>query len=268
MNYFKPFYRLLLCCSLALFINACGKHDDEPDNREYVVKEIYVGDQLRYSYEYNNNWQVTTSTSNDPVTLRIWTHQTTSYSYNNNAQLAKTELINTTTASMPFTDTRTEYTYNSQGQLVQSKAYKLNTSELLYSDEYAYSGRTIVQTHSIPAKVGSKVVVTLDDRGNITERVLTYDTTSVPYLTEQWSDYDDKKNILGPNAAYITQSPMIGLVMSKNNFRKYSFHYQDLNLVSTPPTTYEYSYNRAGYVTNCKINMGESTRKYVLIPKE
>jgi hypothetical protein len=257
---------------LALFVNACGK-SDAPDNREYVVKEIYYDDVLRSSFEYNSNWQVTTSTYNFAVGPHDWARQTTSYTYNSDGQLVKTEMVNTVVNSPKLNDVRTEYTYNSQGQLFQAKAYKLNTGELLYADEYTYNGQTIVQTHSIPSGVGYKATVMLDNSGNIVERVETKDTSSTPYLTEKWLNYDDKKNIAGPNAGTTVSEfikPIIGGVMSKNNFRRYSAHYHDPIMVGPDETSCEYSYSQAGYVINRKTIRSTivDNIKFVLIPKE
>ena len=263
--------RSFLWFTLALFVNACGK-SDAPDNREYVVKEIYFNNVLSSSFEYNSNWQVTTSKNTFAVGPRDWAHQTTSYTYNSDGQLVKTEMVNTVVNSTKLNDVRTEYAYNSQGQLFQAKAYKLNTGELLYSDEYSYNGQTIVQTHLVPSGVGYKATVMLDNGGNIVERVETKDTSSTPYLTEKWLNYDDKKNIAGPNAGTtgIFIKPIIAGIMSKNNFRRYSAKYNDPILASPDETICEYTYNNAGYVTNRKTTKSTivDNIKIVLIPKE
>lgn len=251
MNYFNLFTRSLLCCMLVLSVAACKK-TDPPDNNEYLLMQTYKNGVLTYSYTYNDSAQLIRSAFDFEYGPHDLETRTTSFSYNSAGQLTQsTAIMSRNNPSNFVTDYRSEYTYNSLGQLVLVKTYKLNTGELYNADEYAYNGKTIVNTHTYNSSVEYTKTYTLDDKGNIVKAVTENPTSGGPMSTEQWLDYDDKKNIEGP---------VVGNVASKNNPRRYTKVVP--NYSPDTDESFEYTYNRAGYVTQ-RIYSGGDTTKYV-----
>lgn len=256
----NPYFlnRLFLWSVLILLLQACGKNDsnDGNDTAEYVIKEVHAYGELTNTYEYNDAWQLIKSTNYERVNSRTTYQVYVSYFYNNDGLLERKEF--TTTGPSAYQPATIEYTYNNQGRLTEMKALRKN-GDLLSKDEYDYNGQTITATHSIDTGVYYVTTYTVDDRGNIVKAVKDDHTPGNNDYTEEWQDFDDKKNVGGPRA---------GDVSSKNNPRLYIFYYARPGNTNEKRTTY--SYNGAGYVTSLqeKINSSTYTTKYVLIPKQ
>jgi hypothetical protein len=249
------FSRLFVLSVLILLMQACGKNDSN-DAAEYVIKEVHAYGELRNIYEYNDAWQLIKSTNYERINSRATYQVSVNYFYNNDGLLERTEFANT--GPPAYHPVNIKYTYNNQGRLTAMKALRNNGD--LSKDEYDYSGQTITATHSIDTVVYYVKTYTVDDRGNIVKSVMDDHTPGNNDYTEEWQDFDDKKNVDGPRA---------GDVSSKNNPRRYIFYYaRPGNATIEKHTTY--SYNGAGYVTSFqeKTNSSTYTTKYVLIPKQ
>jgi hypothetical protein len=258
----NPYFysRLFVFSALILLLQACWKNDsnDSNDTAEFVLKEVYHNDELKNRYEYNDAWQLIKTTNIERTGSRTANYIYESYFYNNDGRLGRTEFTNTSLppANQPAT---IEYTYNNQGRLTASKALK-RTGDLLTLDEYDYNAQTITVTNSTSTGVSYVTTYTVDGLGNIVKAVTDDQTSGNNDYTEEWQNFDDKKNVGGSR---------VGDVSSKNNPRRYILYAPQR---STEERLMGYTYNGAGYVTSRKdynpnyeqINI----TKFVLSPKQ
>jgi hypothetical protein len=239
----NPYFysRLFLLSVIILLLQACQKNNsNNNDTGEYVVKEVHAYGELTSSNEYNDTWKLIKSTNVEHVNARTRYTIDISYFYNNDGRLERTEFTSTgPTVNQPAT---IEYTYNNQGRLTATKALRKN-GDLLSKDEYDYNGQTITATHSIDT-VYYVTTYTVDGRGNIVKAAKDDHTPGNNDYTEEWQDFDDKKNVGGPR---------VGDVSSKNNPRRYIFYYARPG--STNEILMTYTYNGAGYVTEYVLSL-------------
>ena len=127
--------------------------------------------------------------------------------------------------------------YNSNGRLVTVSEYRKNTAPILSLDEYEYNGNTIIQKHYEHSIPEFNRTYTLDDNGNIIKAVTDGISASSLDYVEEWLEYDDKQNLLGPGA---------GDVVSKNNYRRYIK--QIKNHTAAEETVMVYTYKNDKYV--------------------
>jgi hypothetical protein len=257
----NPYFptRLFLLCSLFLLF-ACHKPgtSENIDCSDCIVKEVRQDGKLIEENEFNSAWQKTKTNYHINTEVK-WAEKQVDYVYDNNGQLVKSVV---SYPNWPTDNNWMEYTYNSQGRLTIVKTFK--ATGIINTDEYTYNGQTIICVST--GLYGSKQIgtYTLDSNGNILKLVRQAERNSTLEIsyTEEWSDYDDKKNISGPFA---------GDVASKNNPRRHIY----TPLAERPEQrTSAYSYNNAGYVVEriatFTYRNAQSTTKYQykLIPKQ
>jgi hypothetical protein len=258
MNYPYFFNRLFLLSALILLLNACHK-PDTTDTNEYVLKTVNYSYSARSfdDYEYNDKWQLIEHRNQFPIDSRNAAEKVIYYFYTTDGRVERTE---TAYYNIGFNWERTEYTYNIQGRPVLTKKYNKNTGKLMFTEEYTYNGQIITMTHFADTGKVYVSTYTFDDRGNIVKGVTDYINPVESDYTEEWLDYDDKKNLTGP---------AVGDVVSKNNYRKYI---KQTAGQADEGMLFKHTYNNAGYVTESKsidLKGGEiRSIMYTLIPKQ
>lgn len=237
MNSPNFFIRLFLSVTIFTFFNACHKPDaDPPDNKEYVVAEIkYDNATNGEQFFYNNAWQLTGRTEIDHAQPRITGTNKYDYTYNGDGRVTRVDIYRSA-ANYMYVNLQ-ELSYNNDGRLVTVSEYGKGTNILLYSSEYEYNGKNVIQKHYTKSVPDFIRTYTLDDNGNITRSVTDFISDSGLDYVEEWLDYDDKQNLLGPSA---------GDVRSKNNYRYYSF--KTANQSMPTEIRFLYTYKNGKYV--------------------
>jgi hypothetical protein len=227
--------RLLLTFSVFIFFNACDKPDDASDNKEYLVKEIkYDYSDRSIYYDYSDAWQLTRRTEFSLIDRNLLGYTKNDFTYNSAGLVTEIKVTRGTPGENYF-ETQ-ELRYNANSRLEAVKALNKETATLHSWDVYEYNGKQITQKHQENSIIAFIRTYTLDDKGNIIKAVIDYDDPGKPDYVEEWLDYDDKQNLLGPSA---------GDVVSKNNFRKY------IKQVYNQPaeeSRFSYSYKNGKYV--------------------
>lgn len=244
-------------CTLLLVIVACHKkEDDGPDNRQYRVYQLYTGDHLTDEYFYDDSGRVTRKHSWVQEGANSYRDVNFYYSYNNKGQL---ERMKGGYASLP--NQLTYYFYDSTGRLAQQKFYNDSTSATPYGvTTYTYGDHTVIQSYN-GGSSGYMYTITVDDKGNWTKSVF-QDLVLASYTyTDEWFDYDDKVN---------AGTPTIPAITATNNPRKHTRHTP--NVTPDEVDYFEYTYNKAGYVTNYTMRSATfnhtTNYRYVLTPVE
>jgi hypothetical protein len=254
--------RLILSVTLIAFLNACDKPgDDTPDNKEYVVKEIVYDAKYTADYfEYNSAWQLIQTRHTYFLPRNSKGTFESNYVFNSAGLVTRIE----TAHYMPLLSYEgiKDLSYNSDGRLVAVSEHRKNTAPILDLDEYEYNGNTISQKHYMNSVLDYTCTYTLDDNGNIIKAVTDGVTSSSLDYVEEWLDYDDKQNLLGPGA---------GDVVSKNNYRRYVR--QIKNHTSADEAVIQYTYKNDKYVdgftrTGSGVYSGTSKAKVTWVAKE
>jgi len=235
-----------------VFISACHKPKDEaPDDMEYVVSEIkYENSPKVEQFSYNGAWQLIEKTERvemEPKKVETIKHN---YTYNSDGLVSKEE-ISQEMATYVYVGLR-EMSYDTNGRLVSITEYAKGTNRLLYSSEFEYNDKIIIGKFYSNSILMRTWTYTLDDNGNIIKAVA-HSPGGGPDEVQEWLDYDDKQNLLGPVA---------GNVRSKNNYRRHIM-YGGIEGGKNEIVTF-YSYKNNKYVSRLiNIGMGSSGKATV-----
>lgn len=240
---------LLILFFIAAGLNACKKSssDNTDPNKRYLLSKVYTNGKISMSYTYNNAYMLVSSSATLPQSATATYTIVTSYYYNNDHRLIRTESINYGVSGGDIK----EYGYDNQGRLDTIRSSDKDHHPF-NATLFSYAGNTITETRYQSDTIARVKVYTVDDRGNIVKAVTDDRTAPNADITEEWLEYDDKKNVDGPSAGDVT---------SKNNPRRY------LQTFPNGPANEwisEHSYNRADYVAETKSTHSNYTTTNVI----
>ena len=207
-------------------------------------------EEFGYSYTYDANGNITA--------VKDIQGQTTNYSYNSKQQLTQVALPSGSVTSYTYDNYHNVTTATSDTGVVYAYTYDNwgnNTSVSVYSVYNEEEGFEIT-TSATYSTDGNRLVSTTDTRGNVTLYAYNENTNVL-----EWVQYPEDTESTRTEYTYDAACRLIGVSVDTDSgsslYAEYNHEYDRLVDLTTPSTTYSFSYGKFGLRT--KVSIGSRT---------